>query len=62
MTFARALGRINTILILTVFYFLFLLPFGIVARIVAMFRRHPVTSWIEKEPQEPTVQSLQRPF
>lgn len=64
MRFAHALGRVNTILILTVFYAVILLPFGIISRSIRVVRdaKERETYWIHKEPQTPTLESLRNPF
>ena len=63
LRFAHVVGRVNTVILLTVFYFVVLLPFGLVLRFLRVVRRlAPVTFWIAREPDEASLASLRRPF
>lgn len=62
MAFAHILGRINTVIILTICYWVILLPFGIIARMGALLRGTSAPAWIEREQEHPTLETLRRPF
>ncbi len=62
MMFAHALGRVNTVIILTLFYFVILAPIGICVRIASLFKASTSPSWEEKKPVPPTLETLKRPF
>ncbi len=62
MTFAHALGRVNTVIILTVFYVVILAPYGIASALARLFAKKSTPAWILREPDEPTLESLRRPF
>ncbi len=68
MKFAEVLGMISTTIILSVFFYVFLTPTGLVMR---LFRKDPLdldwkdgkkTMWIDREPVEPTFERYEKQF
>lgn len=62
--FARTLGRINSKILLTVFFFLILGPIALIRKIVFLFKPRPAhaTFWLKKEIKEEKLEDFYRPF
>jgi hypothetical protein len=64
MKFSRAVGTFNTKLLLTVFYYVLLMPFGLAMRFLSdplkMKGSGRKTNWIERETRDKTVEDLMR--
>ncbi len=64
MKFAGFLGRVNSVIILTLLFVAAIGPYAIIKRIVDFFRRKPVpnTLWIDKKYIQPSIDVLERQF
>jgi Saxitoxin biosynthesis operon protein SxtJ len=62
MAFAHALGKVNTVIILTLFYFVLLAPIGLIVRLSSFLKGHSKPQWIMKKSSPVTIQTLHRPF
>jgi hypothetical protein len=68
MTFAFALGWVNTRLILGVVFYLIFTPTGLVMRLLGKdplglrLDRHATTYWVRRKPQDPSKQRYEKLF
>jgi hypothetical protein len=68
MTFAFALGWVNTRLILGIVFYLIFTPTGLVMRLLGKdplglrFDRHATTYWVRRKPQDPSKQRYEKLF
>ncbi|RME52234.1 MAG: hypothetical protein D6795_06950 [Deltaproteobacteria bacterium] len=67
MAFAHLVGRVNTAVLLTLFFFLALGPYALLLRLVGKRfsdRRFDVggTNWVAKERKAQTLEAYRRPF
>jgi tryptophan-rich sensory protein len=68
MKFAEVLGMISTTIILSIFFYVFLTPVGLVARMVRKdpldlnWKHRRATYWIDREPVEPTLERYEKQF
>ncbi len=63
MAFARALGRINTVLVLTLIYFLVLPVFSLLRfKDPLRLRRGRPTRWLERPPVERSLERFTHPY
>lgn len=67
MRFARTVGRVNTVVLLTLFYFLILSPFGAIMRLfgwdplqLSRKARQAGSNWREVTDGSPDIESLGR--
>ncbi|HHL39094.1 MAG TPA: hypothetical protein ENJ37_01170 [Deltaproteobacteria bacterium] len=63
---AVKIGEFNSRVILTVFYFVIMLPFGVGARLfsdpLSMKRKRNASYWVDREAAAPTLQDAKRQF
>ena len=65
MVVARAIGNFNARLLLSLFYFLFILPLGLITGVAKDFlgiRRRPSSSWHQKDDPSRTLEEGRRQF
>ena len=68
MAVATGISWVITRLILGLFFFLILTPFGLAMRLIGKrpmkldFRREKQTYWVDKEPDEPTIDRYAKQF
>jgi len=62
MIIARAIGFVITQIILIIFYFLIITPFGLIKRIITYFNKSSKTTkstyWIKKENTQPDIERM----
>lgn len=63
MAFAHALGKINSIIILSLLFIFVIGPYAIIRMVFVRKQRHAQASfWLEKKYNEPTQEILERQF
>src|SRR3989338_1451741 len=62
--FAKTLGKINTLILLTLFLFLILGPIALIKKIPRLFlkKRFQNTFWVKKESEKKNIEDYYRPF
>lgn len=64
MAFAHVLGWVNSRILLTLLYIVVIGPYAVVKRVASLFqhRPSPVSYWIPKAREPPTLETMRRLF
>lgn len=68
MVFARTLGKINSVIILTLLFFVVVGPYALVKKTIRMMRTlsrqaaAPQTYWVDKKARPATLEEMKRQF